>query len=168
MALLWISYRNLGHSSLFPLKVTLRPVTFGLSSLVTSAVARPELWMEELRPCFSADSDSQGSPGLLVYSIPRISLAQGKQLRLWGQRLRWESHIYYWLSGKVFLSSLYTVYAWATGNFKKEIPFFQSRSQRDTWDPTELLQMDDFLHTLVLHCNFYQDFRLFICLPGAN
>lgn len=67
---------------------------------------------------------------------------------------------------KVFLSSLYTVYAWATGNFKKEIDFFCS--QRDTWGPTELLQMEDFLHTLVLHCNFYQDFYLFLCLPGAN
>ena len=69
---------------------------------------------------------------------------------------------------KVFLSSLYTVYAWATGNFKKEIHFFQSCSQWDTWDPTELLQMEDSLYTLVLHCNFYQDFHLFLCLPGAT
>lgn len=152
----------------FHWNVTLGLVTFGLSPLVTSVVAWPELRMEELRPCFSADSDSQGSPGLLDYSIPRISLEQGKKLRLWGQRLSGKPKSTTDSVVKVFLSSLYTVYAWATGNFKKEINFFQSCSQWDMWDPTELLQMEDSLYTLVLHCNFYQDFHLFLCLPGAT
>lgn len=80
-------------------------------------------------------TDSQGSPALLVYSIPRISLAQGKKLRLWGQRLRWEAHIYYWLSGKgVSKFSIYRVcmsyWKFQEGNRFFSLPTGHMRSNR--------------------------------------
>lgn len=56
-----------------------------------------ELWMEELRVSFSVDSDSQCSPGLLVHPTAsmRVSLAQGKELRLCGQKLWLEVQSYH-------------------------------------------------------------------------
>lgn len=101
VALLWMSYRNLDHSSLHPLKCH-SEACLPLAFLLWWPVRRPGLnsGMEELRARFSVDSDSHCSPGLLVYSTPRMSLAQGKKLRLWGQRLRWEAQVYHWLSGK--------------------------------------------------------------------
>lgn len=81
--------------------------------------------MEELRVSFSVDSDSQCSPGLLVHPTAsmRVSLAQGKELRLCGQKLWLEVQSYHWLA-VVKAVSLYTLYACAAGNFKQEIHFF--------------------------------------------
>ena len=83
--------------------------------------------MEELRASFFVDFDSQRSPGLLVYSTPtmRTSLAQRKQLRIWGHRLGLEVQIYHWLAvvKDQFLSSLCMLYACVIGNFQQEIHF---------------------------------------------
>lgn len=98
-----------------------------MAVLFQHPVSRPwtEFRIEALRASFSVDSDSQCSPGLLVdpRATTKVSLAQGKELRLCGQQLWLEVQSYYLLA-VVKAVSLYKLFAGSTRNFKQEIHFF--------------------------------------------
>lgn len=147
---------------------------YRLASLLQRPMRQPrtELRMEELRASFSVDSYSQCGPGFLVFSTATtgVSLAQGKELRLWGQRLWVEAQSSHWLA-VVKVQFLHTLYACGTGNFKQEIHFFffWGWVPLDRGDPAKLIQLEDSLQTPVLHGSFLsQGLYLFPWLLGSQ
>ena len=100
---------------------------------------------------FSADSDSWSSPSLLARISPptRISPAQGKELRLWGQRLRVGAPPVVPLTrcGKSSVPK-FSVHVVCMCYWKFQVGnIFLGVVPLDRWGPRKLMQLEDSLQT---------------------